>query len=325
MKRKTRNLVGKSKGRPPRGGRAARANRPFRTTLTTWVVVPTGLVLAAALLMLNLWNTKKKPLLTYGKLGQAHTGRLGNQLFQMAATIGLAVDNGFRYDFLQTVKSIEIGRIFNLRATLVPEDLDRAATISEDSLNFQEFVLPQGAAVVSMDGYLQSPLYFAHHREEITKAFRFKEALLESALSNFPEVEREDTVCLHVRRGDYIQLRHIYTQLDLSYYSQALSEFENVSTVVVFSNEAEWCREEFGNLPYVFKFSSLPHEQDFAALSRCRKIIIANSSFSWWAAFMGHNRPHVVAPRPWYVPSGPFGYANTPDMYLDGWKVVDVR
>ena len=314
---------GKSQGRPARE-RGKRSSRSVSKTAFTWVLPL--ILLALALLAAVLYNrTKEKTLVTYGQLGQTYTGWLGNQMFQVASTVGIALDKGCRYDFLQGVKDKEIAKVFDIRATLSPQDLDQAVTVTERSLNFQRFEFPPGASVVSMDGYLQSPLYFAHHRNKILDAFRFKAGLLESSQSQFPEITSDGTVCLHVRRGDYTQLGHIYTQLDRTYYEEALRTFEHARTVLVFSNDAQWCQEEFGDLPYEFKYSTLPFEMDFAALSQCRKIIIANSSFSWWAAFMSRQRPEVVAPRPWYVPSGPLGYANTADMYLSDWKIIDVQ
>lgn len=310
----------KSQGRPTREKRSSRS-----VGKSSWVLPLTLLAVALLAAVVAYHRTKGKTLVTYGQLGQTYTGWLGNQMFQMASTIGIALDKGCRYDFLQGVQNKEIAKVFDLRATLSPQDLDQAATVSERSLNFQRFEFPPEARVVSMDGYLQSPLYFAHHRDKILDAFRFKTGLLESALSQFPEITSADTVCLHVRRGDYTQLGHIYTQLDRSYYERALESFKDARTVLVFSNDAQWCREEFGDLPYEFRYSSLPYELDFAALSQCRKMIVANSSFSWWAAFMSRQRPDVVAPSPWYVPSGPLGYANTADMYLRDWKIVDAR
>ena len=268
---------------------------------------------------------KDLPLVTYGALGQIHTGQLGNQMFQVASTVGIALDHGLQFDFLRAIEDIQVGKVFDLRTNLTVMDIAEAVTLEETDLNFQRFVLPRDAKVVSMGGYLQSPLYFAHHTERRRELFSIRQSLLDQALPQAPEVFDEDTACLHVRRGDYVQLRHIYTQLDRQYYSRALLSIPNIRKVVVMSNDVEWCRNEFQGLPYEIIYSSASFLHDFSLLSQCSNLVIANSSFSWWAAFLNTRVKRVIAPSPWYKRDGPLAYANTPDMYLSSWRVIDAH
>ena len=325
----------KSRARRPRINAPLASAKKTRRPVVTFRATATGLLLLVVAVVLysfgTLWTSiaprtrRRFPIITYAALGQVHTGQLGNQMFQLASTVGLALDHGLPFDFLRQIETIQIGQVFDIRGNLTVADVSQAIPVNEENLNHQRFILPTSGSYVSIGGYLQSPLYFAHHGEYIRRLFSIRPHLLDQALPKMPEVFDADTACLHVRRGDYVQLSHIYTQLDGNYYERALSSMPNISKVVVMSNDVEWCRNEFKGLPYEFLYSSASFLHDFTLLSQCSNIVIANSSFSWWAAFLNTRVKRVVAPVPWYKLDGPLAYANTDDMYLPEWHVINAH
>jgi hypothetical protein len=125
-----------------------------------------------------------------------------------------------------------------------------------------------------------------------------------------------------VRRTDYIgSVKHGI--LDLPYYERAVAEVRKHNPdgpLFVFSDDLEWCRAQS-----VFADAIMVDESvDVAALylmSQYRHIVMANSTFSWWAAYLGPQPKTVIAPSRWFGSTGP---ADTADLYLDHWHLVDV-
>ena len=106
-------------------------------------------------------------------------------------------------------------------------------------------------------------------------------------------------VSLHIRRTDYLELDH-HNSLGLDYYEKALGEFDSDRTIIIFSDDAEWCKEQKlfdgdrflvaeGNINYV----------DLCLMTLCTGHIIANSSFSWWGAWLSNSKK-VIAPKNWF-------------------------
>lgn len=153
----------------------------------------------------------------------------------------------------------------------------------------------QGAYIYSkfLDGeipdiYLQDPKYFDHHREEIRELYGIP-------------TETIDYVAIHVRRGDYVNNQFYVDLSETDYYKKAMSEFPTGTEFLVFSDEIGWCMQHLigNNLSFWETQNEL---EDFNKMSSCRGIIAANSSFSWWVAYLS-NCGKVVAPsvKNWYT------------------------
>lgn len=113
----------------------------------------------------------------------------------------------------------------------------------------------------------------------------------------------EDSVALHVRRGDYLKLSNIYHQVTREYYIRALaflSKNHVIGRVLVFSDDLDWCRENLDlgsfNVEYIDQGSIIG---DFVAISNCRHKVIANSTFSLLAALLSSNMGLIIAPKFW--------------------------
>ena len=127
-------------------------------------------------------------------------------------------------------------------------------------------------------------------------------------------------VALHIRRTDYLDLDH-HNSLGLEYYEESLSKFEDNRTVIIFSDDPSWCKEQKlfdsdrflvaeGNSQYI----------DMCLMTLCVGHIIANSSFSWWGAWLAKTEK-VIAPKNWF--SGNLKDKNdTKDLYCPEWEVI---
>ena len=128
----------------------------------------------------------------------------------------------------------------------------------------------------------------------------------------------EDVISLHVRRGDYVTNPNHPTQ-NMDYYENALSYFGNES-VIIFSDDPEWCKSQ--DLFSSDRFSISENnttEFDLCLMSMCKYHIIANSSFSWWGAWLAKSKK-VIAPSNWF--GGSCSNKSPKDMYCDGWIVL---
>ncbi|MCZ6834608.1 MAG: alpha-1,2-fucosyltransferase [Planctomycetota bacterium] len=182
---------------------------------------------------------------------------------------------------------------------------------------------------VYLRGYWQFEHYFKDIAPRIREELRLREALGPAAESLALEMESVPSVAVHVRRGDYASDPKVLQRLGLcplEYYEKAATILRNAFDDLrfyVFSDDPDWVRTHLKMLdPVVFvEFDSSRRDLvDLEVMSRCRHFIIANSTYSWWAAWLGrHPDKQVVAPRRWFVDER----RNTLDRYPEGWEAID--
>ena len=270
----------------------------------------------------------KKTMIGFNNLGKL--GRLGNQMFQYASLRGIAANNN--YNWIMPPPSEDVAG-FNewgdhqLLYPFVFENLSnlniqyvcgKRPTVKESSFCFDEELFNNCPKWVNLEGYFQSEKYFKHIEDEIREQFTLKPQYIRPSRSMMNNVE--EPVSLHVRRTDYIQLKNNHNNLGLDYYEDALSYFDNDRTVIIFSDDAEWCKEQSlfeddrflvaeGNINYV----------DLCLMTMCSSHIIANSSFSWWGAWLAKSQK-VIAPKNWFGPDNQ--HLDTKDLYCPDWIVI---
>jgi hypothetical protein len=153
-------------------------------------------------------------------------------------------------------------------------------------------------------GYWQSAKYFSDVKERIMEDFTFKNKGFEKVERDVLErIERSNSVCLHIRRGDYIN-NPTHPLCELSYYEKAI---ELIKTRVdephffIFSDDISWCKNNL-NLNENFEFVTTDADwKDLRLMTYCKHNIIANSSFSWWGAYLGKfAHKIVISPKVWF-------------------------
>ena len=184
----------------------------------------------------------------------------------------------------------------------------RRTHIVERTLDFDPEVLAAGDDVM-LEGYWQSPRYFESIEQTLRNDLRLRSPLPEAAQAAAAALREEESVCVHVRRGDYVsdpRAAAFHGSCGMDYYDEAIARV--ISRIPgarfhVFSNDPGWVRDHF-RLPVPFQCVEATPEQphvDLAVMSSCRHFVIANSSYSWWAAWLSHSdRKVVVAPRKWF-------------------------
>lgn len=158
-----------------------------------------------------------------------------------------------------------------------------------------------------LEGWWQDERYFKKIENIIRSEFTLKLAIGSKAQDYFNEIKRYNAVGVHVRRGDYISNKNAsayHGVCSLEYYQAAIkivSEKIEAPIFFIFSDDLEWCRNNLNiNYPTVFVSDNKDYE-DLILLSACRHNIIANSSFSWWAAWLNNNPEKIIiAPQRWF-------------------------
>jgi hypothetical protein len=187
---------------------------------------------------------------------------------------------------------------------------------------------------VSIFGYFQSERYFIGIADELRRYFQPCEPLGPPALAMADRIARtEMPVSVHIRRGDYVrsaETARVHGSLGVKFYRKALDILQGTLpspiTVFVFSDEPADAESTLDfvspdNLVHVRGDPDRPWE-DMALMARCRHHVIANSSFSWWGAWLNPSADKiVVAPREWFTPVE-LRQRNTCDLYPSDWILV---
>ena len=263
-------------------------------------------------------------MLAFNHLG--HLGRLGNQMFQYASLRGIAARRGYDFGippskFEDEWRSHQLFEVFDLphlpRQNVKYLDGGTAPVAQEKFFHFDQLLFDQCPNDVSLFGFFQSEKYFKHIEESIKEDFTFREHILEPC----KEIAEgfENPVSLHVRRTDYLTNNANHHNLDLSYYEEALKHFDD-RQVIVFSDDPEWCKEQslFSDDRFLVSESE-DNKIDLCLMTFCTSHIIANSSFSWWGAWLA-NSQKVIAPSKWFGPNN--ADKETKDLIPETWTII---
>ena len=269
-----------------------------------------------------------------------YLGRLGNQMFQYASLKGIARNRKYEYCFpsvgsgaewknveqyYQEINEGKVGHILlqpftmegNSQLNLQYIDKSRPV-LQEKTFAFDEELFNTCPDWVDIRGFFQTEKYFKHIRDEIKKDFTFRDEIINPCKEMVSGID--DPISLHIRRTDYITNSN-HSTLELDYYESALSNFDNDATILVFSDDPDWCNQQelFSDDRFMIAEGNSGYV-DMCLMSLCSGHIIANSSFSWWGAWLSDSK-QVIAPSQWFTGSNNDNI-DTKDIYCDGWKVI---
>lgn len=229
-----------------------------------------------------------------------NNGRLGNQLFGIASTIGLALRHGYTPRFPADWKYRDM---FN-----IPEEWfggmqfeggHKEHCYEYDSLldNYVKHIYQHS----SLSGYLQSPKYWAGYEAEIRQYLTPKGCKPGSV----------DAVGIHYRRGDYVGNPN-YVQLNEGYYTNTFYGLTDSRNTIARSDDAHFIKYQWGQ-------TCRTEIEDFISLAECKEHIISNSTFSWWAAYLSNGK--VIAPKEWFA--GELAKrCSTKDLLPENWILI---
>lgn len=285
-------------------------------------------------------------------------GGLGNQMFQYAYGLYLArrADAEYFLDVSSYEKHPQHGYLldhFQIDAEVLPANLSAkvprkyrssASKVSwlqdgfglrtlrrhkERDFGFQTSHLEAGNNRYLV-GYWQSEQFFPGMRDELLKQFAVRRDLTAKSQEIGVRMAEGNSIALHVRRGDYVTSQSaaaIYEHLSVNYYHRCLQTWaseQDRPEVYIFSNDIAWCREQF-QLEYPTHF--VDHTsvdtafEDLWMMQQAACLVMANSTFSWWAAWLNQRPEHqVIAPSRWFRP----GTMDGSSILCRDWTVADV-
>lgn len=281
-------------------------------------------------------------------------GGLGNQMFQYAAAKALSLKLGTElkldirgFSQYQLHQGFELLRLFNCEASIANNnDLKNVLSwqkskhlirlLRKDALkklrNKNYVVEPhfnywkafnQLQEDVYLDGYWQSEKYFNEYADVIRKEFTFKPDFVAQNIALSNNIAQTNAVSLHVRRGDYVSNpKNGYIGVcSLDYYSAAIDKICSAvsnSVFYIFSDDTDWVKSHLNlknETVFVNHNKGLESYNDMRLMSLCEHHIIANSSFSWWGAWLGANPDKIViAPKKWFASD-----KNDSDLVPENW------
>jgi hypothetical protein len=257
-------------------------------------------------------------------------GGLGNQMFQYATGKSLArknntdlkfdlsdyIDNNersYRLNFFNIEESIatekEINSYKNIwnRLTNKTKPWHKRSVINYNSYGFEPDLLKVGGNAY-LDGYWKNKKYFSEFNDLVKKEFTLKKNLSENAKNILNKINETNSISLHVRRGDYLtnkKFNQIYKSLDLHYYLSAIKKInKSVSGPVffIFTDDRDWVKNlSLPCTPILVSDYKIEDYEELYLMSQCKHNIIANSTFSWWSAWLNSNRNKIIiGPKVWF-------------------------
>lgn len=257
-------------------------------------------------------------------------GGLGNQMFQWAFARKMSIEyglelfldlsffenqyfNGVQRNFeldkfgfpIKKTQELKISDLRNMKFRTIPDKFEYIEIFLDPNENYY------------FDGYWQSEKYFKDFSDEIISNFSVPIESKKYISSLYPDLDQ--TLSIHVRRSDYLLSNGYHPIQDIKYYDSALEKLGVERKILVFSDDLDWCKS---NLKYP-RIGFCDHPSDLVQLwimSMCHSNIIANSSFSWWAAWLNQNpNKQVIAPKNWF---GPKTNLSSKDIIPDGWIII---
>lgn len=250
-------------------------------------------------------------------------GGLGNQLFQVATAYNIAKKNSdyAEFNFNNSHTPLQGNNVSKYKNNIFKEFKH------SDNILIENFFYQKGHAFenieykknLQINGYFQSEKFFIENKEDIVKKFKvgIKSEILkyENVMLFLASIKNngKPLVSIHVRRGDYLRFPHIHPVCSLDYYKKSMEIIKNKVGEVNFlfvSDDKHWIKENFESLGIISPFND--DIEDLILLSNSDHNIIANSSFSWWGAYLNENRNKIIiAPKTWFGISGPQDQEDT--------------
>lgn len=271
-------------------------------------------------------------MITFSNLGKY--GRLGNQMFQIAGTIGIALKHKLQFGFPYWQNYDHNNRFGNTENMDIQSFFKNPLPEVQPG-NYQEVNIPWGYHPhfqvhdgISLHGHMQCEKYFKDYHQVIRHYFELvppRSLSLSKGPNGFEHKQPPpNAIAIHVRRGDYGGDYH--PALGMEYYGRALDYFPSHYPVYIFSDDIPAAKKMFSSYKQInnstskqFNYVETDHYiTDLYLITKCSHFIIANSTFSWWGAWLSTAslHKHVIAPSRWF---GPACRSSAHDIYPEGW------
>jgi hypothetical protein len=249
-------------------------------------------------------------------------GGLGNVLFQVSAAYSISIRDNMN---LIVDSTNHYGAHYGISKYI--DNILRNVSFSEYTLSypvhgepgFHYNKIPIFTSDTKLNGYFQSEKYFIDYKNLILNLFSPTKEITLKLMEKYGKIlEENNTISIHIRRGDYLGIPDYHPVLDIEYYKKSTEFFDSSDTYLIFSDDIEWCKLNFDFLKNKIFVDDLEDFEELHLMSMCNNNIIANSTFSWWGAWLNKNEnKKVICPSIWFGPS--LSYHNTSDIYCDKW------
>lgn len=239
-------------------------------------------------------------------------GRLGNQMFQVAALMGYASKHKCQWGFPSDTREVPNLRKFFPGIPVLDGNF-RRFNVSDPAL-FNYHPIQQFGGDTTLVGFFQSEKYFEGAADKVRELFKLN-----------IQPEYKDYVSIHVRRGDYVQHSNSFPPITGQYLSEAFRKFPLGQVFIVFSDDIQWCKENMKGFQFRF-FEEADEFKSLSAMASCSHNIIANSTFSWWGAWLNPNPDKIVispSADNWFGPG--FTGSVPKDLIPDSWTQIKFR
>lgn len=248
-------------------------------------------------------------------------GGLGNQLFQYAAAKALALET--KQKLYLDVSQFESYKLHNYALNhfnvisknykkpnrylqKIKSFCQKKTFYKEDDFGYNRDLASLKGNIIFLEGYFQSEKYFIKYEKEIRKDFEMRTPLKEKTRGAIAKIKSVNSVSIHIRRGDYLNNPLHNTSKD-EYYKKALEIVEKKipnPVFFVFSDDMNWVKANFTTKQqtiFIDFNNAATNFEDLKLMASCKHNIIANSSFSWWGAWLNKNPDKIViAPKLWF-------------------------
>jgi hypothetical protein len=243
-------------------------------------------------------------------------GRLGNNLFTIATGLNLAKQLNTSLTIGKTTLAGHRGEIpvdlsifdYPFAQTVEPQ-LENIC--NEPYLHYTPIPIQDNTLI---SGVFGSWRYFEDIREELCSTYFTPSKQVIEDLKKYNV--SSNALGISVRRGDFLMLQQNHCVLTLDYYQEAINKYfqDNIDSIYIFSDDMDWCKSVFGD--DVYYVDDTAGVQLFL-MTKMKHLIMSNSTFAWWGAYLNQNGGIIIAPDPWLGPS--YDHENTSDIYHPSW------
>jgi len=263
-------------------------------------------------------------------------GELGNNLFQTATLIELSNKYNISFQLINnrncyiSIKDrpLELKEMFEYSFNYLNEDpslfIHYKAPDTQDIFEYTPINLDPLKNTI-IEGYFQSEKYFENTKNNIINYFFLpKKHNIDYILNKYGSLLQQNNISIHIRvGGDRTTLQHSHKNVSTEYYTAAINKLleidPTIENYIVFSDNIEYCKSLFGDNTNIIYIENEKNYIDLFLMSMCKHNIIANSTFSWWAAYLNKNLDKIViAPKTeWFGPA--LKHLNLKDLFPQNW------
>jgi hypothetical protein len=261
-------------------------------------------------------------MITYNKIGT--NGRFGNQLFQYATLFSVAKEKNYEYGIPYDTKSLNEYYNFCLPECFLNLTAKNSLNIpvlyhhKEHTFDFDSsvFQIPDSTDI---DGYYQTEKYFKKYRKELLYEYTFNDNISTIGNEFLKNYKEKQIISIHMRLGDYVGYQDWHPICTKEYYINALNQLPKDCVIFLFSDDMNIAKIHFKDFDRDIIYPETNDKfVDMYLMGQCDYHIIANSSFSWWGAWLSSSK-QVIAPSQWFGPNVKHGWS---DIYCEDWKII---